>query len=224
MNNRRMYHVELFNAKNNSAKQVEAYFRDTALPFFRERNFKLNLLFTQYGLGPRQFWFVTEIEKVGDIDGWDSRTMKDAKGQEIMSCLAGMVGEARASVLIDLEPDVEWCGRFERMFHVEWFNPLGNSSDVQQFMLNVVLPYWRKRGYFVKLFQTIHELSPTEYWLVTQMDGFASLDQWAQMGAGEPEGQEILQKLLSLITVPRASIIKELFGGATVLPVRFGRQ
>src|SRR5690606_19531097 len=109
----------------------------------------------------------------------------------------------------DLEPHVGWQGESGRMFHVEWFNSRGEPGELEEFFLRVALPYWRRRGFSVKLFLTQHELGPREFWFVTQMEGFAALDRWPEMAAGEREGQAIMTRLLSLITVHRASIVKE---------------
>ncbi|AOQ25097.1 hypothetical protein MTAT_01050 [Moorella thermoacetica] len=53
---------------------MEAYLRDVALPFFRQRGFQVSLGVTKYGLGPRQFWLVTQMDNFDSIDQWEGRT------------------------------------------------------------------------------------------------------------------------------------------------------
>jgi len=204
-----MFHVELFDAKGKS-EELEIYFRNVVLPFFRERKFEVSLFITQYGLGPRHFWFVTGIEKIGLIDEWENMTMKNVEDKKFMLNLSEKIIDAWASIIKDVEPDITWSGTSGWMFHIEWFNALGKSVRVKEFILNELLPYWRKHSFSAKLYITQHELGPKEFWLITQIENFSSLDFWPEMAAGEPEGQELLKKLLSMVSIPQASIVKEL--------------
>jgi len=209
MNVKRMFHVELFNAKGKS-EELEIYFCNVVIPFFRERKFDVSLFITQYGLGPRHFWFVTGMEKIGFIDEWENMTMKNVEDKEFMLNLSEKIIDSWASIIKDVEPDITWSGTPGRMFHIEWFNALGKSVGVKEFILNELLPYWRKRGFSAKLYITQDELGPKEFWLITQIENFYSLDFWPKMAAGEPKGQKLLKKLLSMVSVPQASIVKEL--------------
>ena len=165
---------------------------------------------TQYGLGNKQFCFATSIEKLGSIDVWDEITKSDEQGRSIKEGLEGLMKDIRASIVKDLEPAIPWIREPNKMYHIETFNATPQTEELEEFFIERAFPYLRDKGFHVKLFKTIHELGPSDYWFITEMDSFSSLDQWPQMAAGDPKGIKIMERLIDIIDVPRATIIKEL--------------
>lgn len=95
------------------------------------------------------------------------------------------------------------------MWHVETFNSRGRPGEMEQ-VLKRALGYWRGRGFTVRVFVTQYALGPAQFWLLTKLDRFGDLDKWPQMATGEPEGEALMQELLSLADSMTASVVAEL--------------
>lgn len=95
------------------------------------------------------------------------------------------------------------------MWHIETFNSRGKPGEMEA-ILRRALAYWRSRGFKVKVYVTQYSLGPAEFWLFTELESFGDLDKWPEMAAGEAEGREILEQLLSTATGLTASIVKDL--------------
>lgn len=105
------------------------------------------------------------------------------------------------------------------MWHFEMF-PAGKGApgELEAFMRDEALPYFRSRGFAVKFFITQHELGVGEYFFATEAASFAHLDRWPEMAAGEPRGAEILTRLVGCVDgSPQASMMREIGMGARAL-------
>ena len=96
------------------------------------------------------------------------------------------------------------------MWHVETFAPRVESSVLATFFKDELLPYMRSRGFNVKVFITQFALGPEQFWLLTELDSMASFDKWPQMAEGEPRGHELMDRLASMVTNVRASVVRDL--------------
>lgn len=105
------------------------------------------------------------------------------------------------------------------MWHFEMFSASkGAPGEMESFMRDEALPYFRSRGFQVKFFVTQHELGKGEFFFATEAPTFAHLDRWPEQVAGEPRGAELLTLLVSMIDgAPQASMIREIGAGDTPL-------
>jgi hypothetical protein len=95
------------------------------------------------------------------------------------------------------------------VWHVETFNSRGNPGEMEA-LLRRALPYWRSKGFAVRVFVRQYSLGPAEFWLLTKLDSYGDFDRWPAMALGDPEGQEIMTELLRLAESMTASVVKEL--------------
>jgi hypothetical protein len=212
-----MYHIEFFNNAG-KAGEMEDYFQKVALPYFKKKGFEVYFFATQYGLGNKEFCFVKSIEGFGSVDLWDNKARGEAEGKAIMENLEKLMTDIRADLVTDLEPEVKWIREPGKMYHLENFNSTAEKGKLEKFFIEEAFPYLRNVGFNIKLFKTLHKLGQADFWFITEMDSFASLDKWPQMAAGKPQGEEIMKKLLDIIDIPRATILKEMSGiGSSIL-------
>lgn len=79
-----MYHMEWFNAKDPA--ELRRFAREELLPYWREvGKFRVWLLESEENLASHQFCLITEMDRLGDIDGWPARAQGDDKGKELMA-------------------------------------------------------------------------------------------------------------------------------------------
>lgn len=97
-----------------------------------------------------------------------------------------------------------------KMYHIETMTPKGNQAELEAFLRNEALPYWRSRGFEVKVYVTQNSLGRGPVWLFTGMDSFGDLDRWPALAAGEPEGELLMAKLLDLVTDLQASVVRDI--------------
>ncbi len=97
-----------------------------------------------------------------------------------------------------------------KMYHIETMTPRGSQAVLEAFFRDEALPYWRSRGFEVKVYVTQHSLGRGPVWLFTGMDSFGDLDRWPAMAAGEPEGERLMTKLLDLVTDLQASVVRDI--------------
>ncbi len=95
------------------------------------------------------------------------------------------------------------------MLHIEPLDPRGDAGELEAFLREKALPYWRKRDFQVKAYVTQYGLGDAQFWLITEMGKMGDLDGWADMNSGEPEGAEIMAGLLGLIRDTRARVVSE---------------
>ena len=95
-------------------------------------------------------------------------------------------------------------------WHVESFDSAVEPGVLEAFFKDEVLPYWRSRGFNVKVFVTQYALGPAQMWLLTEIDNMASFERWPEMAEGEPRGKELMDRLVSMMRNVRASVVKDL--------------
>lgn len=94
------------------------------------------------------------------------------------------------------------------MWHVEAFDSRGASGEMEALLRDRLLPYFRGRGFNVRAFATQASLGPRQFWLATEIERFAEIDDWPAR-AGD-EGAAIVADLLALAVGIRAGVIAEL--------------
>jgi hypothetical protein len=94
------------------------------------------------------------------------------------------------------------------MWHVEAFNSRGAGGEMEALLRDRLLPYFRHRGFNVRAFATQASLGPRQFWLATELERFADIDDWPARGGDE--GAAILADLLALAVGIEASVVAEL--------------
>lgn len=94
------------------------------------------------------------------------------------------------------------------MWHIEGFDAIGDAGELAAWLRDRFLPYFRERGFTVRVFMTQASLGPRQFWLATAMDGFGDIDGWAAR-AGE-EGAALISELLARTTRMQGGIVTEL--------------
>ncbi len=94
------------------------------------------------------------------------------------------------------------------MWHVEAFDSRGAPGEMESLLRDRLLAYFRDRGFNVRAFATQASLGERQFWLATEIDGFADIDGWPAR-AGE-DGAAIIAELLRLAAGIRASVVDEL--------------
>lgn len=97
-----MWHVETFNSRG-APGQMEDLLR-RALVYWRARGFTVRVFVTQYSLGQRQFWLLTQLDRFGDLERWPAMATGDAEGTALMNELLSLADGMTASVVAELEP------------------------------------------------------------------------------------------------------------------------
>lgn len=203
-----LYYAELFDHGYKVGGEAGEYFLKAVIPYLKKEGYESYFFSTQYGLGSREFWLVTAVEEVTHFDLWDKLSRKP-EGQEILWGIEKLTTNKCIYVMKDLDLKVKWIREPGKMYHMENFNSIVTHGRLEEFFLNRALPYLRGRGFGLKLFKNQYGLGVGEFWFVTEMDSFSSIDNWSNMIAGEPEGAAVMEELLSIIDIPKASIIKE---------------
>ena len=96
------------------------------------------------------------------------------------------------------------------MWHVETFASKVAASVLAAFLKDELLPYMRTRGFNVKVFATQYALGPAQFWLLTELENMGSFDHWPEMAEGEPRGRELMDKITSMVTDVKASVVRDL--------------
>lgn len=99
------------------------------------------------------------------------------------------------------------------LWHVETFDSKGPPGVLEAFLKDECLPYWRSRGFNVKVFVTQFSLGRAQLWLMTELESMGSFDGWAPMAAGEPRGRELMDRLVGMTTNVEASVVRDLEAG-----------
>ena len=95
------------------------------------------------------------------------------------------------------------------MYHIETMAPKGGQAELEAFFRDEALPYWRSRGFEVRVYVTQHSLGHGPVWLFTGMEKFGDIDKWPDLATSEPEGQRVMAKLLGLVTSLQASLVRD---------------
>lgn len=98
------------------------------------------------------------------------------------------------------------------MWHFEKFQASkGVPGEMEMFMLEEALPFFRSRGFNVKFFVTQHEMGEGEFFFVTEAAAFADLDRWPAMVGDEPGGVELLTRMVNMVEgSPQANMLREI--------------
>jgi hypothetical protein len=97
-----------------------------------------------------------------------------------------------------------------KMYHIEVLKPKGDINELVAFFRDVALPYWRSRGFEVKVYVREHGLGYGPVWFFTGIDAFGDIDGWAEKALGEEEGRRIMDKLHTLSEVDQGNIITDI--------------
>ncbi|RFU65142.1 hypothetical protein [Peribacillus glennii] len=106
-----------------------------------------------------------------------------------------------------------------KMWHFEKFQASkGKPGEMETFMRDKMLPYFRSRGFNVHFFVTQHELGQGEFFFATEAASFSDLDNWPEIVGAETEGVELLTRLVNMVDgTPQASMLREIGAGSTPL-------
>lgn len=94
------------------------------------------------------------------------------------------------------------------MWHVEGFDATGDAAELATWLRERFLPYFRGRGFTVRIFMTQASLGPRQFWLATEMAGFGDIDGWAARAGAE--GAALISELLARTTRLQGGIVTEL--------------
>src|SRR5947209_7503140 len=95
------------------------------------------------------------------------------------------------------------------LWHAEGFDSTAEPGVLEAFLKEEALPYWRSRGFNVKVFVTQYSLGPAQFWLLTELEGMGSFEGWQELAEGEPRGAAIMQRLVSIATNVRAGVVRD---------------
>jgi len=96
------------------------------------------------------------------------------------------------------------------MWHVETFESKVEPGVLEAFFKEELLPYWRSRGFNVKVFVTQYSLGPAQLWLLTELDSMASFEGWPEMAEGEERGRDLMKRAVSMMGNVRGSVVRDL--------------
>ncbi|MCJ7513462.1 MAG: hypothetical protein MUO23_10895 [Anaerolineales bacterium] len=96
-----------------------------------------------------------------------------------------------------------------RTYHVEVIKAKGDQSELEDFLRKECLPYWRERGFEVRVYSRLYSLGDGPTWLFTGMERLSDFDRWPAMATGEPKGQELMKRLEGMIDELHASVIRD---------------
>lgn len=96
------------------------------------------------------------------------------------------------------------------MWHIETFDSKVEPGVLESLLAEELLPYWRSRGFNVKVFVTQYSLGPAQFWLLTELEGMGSFDKWPELAEGEPRGQELMNRVVGMMANVRASVVRDL--------------
>jgi hypothetical protein len=96
------------------------------------------------------------------------------------------------------------------MWHVETFESKVEPRVLEAFFRDELLPYWRSRGFNVKVFVTQYSLGPAQFWLLTELENMGSFENWPQMAEGEPRGRELMDRAVGMMANVRGSVVRDL--------------
>jgi hypothetical protein len=96
-----------------------------------------------------------------------------------------------------------------RMYHVEVIKAKGDQAALERFLRDECLPYWRAKGFEVRVYSRQYSLGDGPTWLFTGMDRLSDFDRWPSMATGDAEGRELMERLESMIGELHASVIRD---------------
>jgi hypothetical protein len=105
-----------------------------------------------------------------------------------------------------------------RISHVEVIKAKGDQAALDRFLRDECLPYWRGKGFEVKVFSRQYSLGDGPTWLFTGMDRLSDFDRWPSMATGDPQGRDLMSRLESMIDELHASVIQDVEAGELPTP------
>ena len=111
-----------------------------------------------------------------------------------------------------------------RMYHVEVIKAKGDQASLESFLRDECLPYWREKGFEVRVYSRQHSLGDGPTWLFTGMDRLSDFDRWPSMAAGDAKGQKLMRRLESMIDELHASVIRDVESVDASMPDSPGLQ
>jgi len=109
-----------------------------------------------------------------------------------------------------------------RMYHVEVIKAKGEQAVLERFLRDECLPYWREKGFEVRVYSRQYSLGDGPTWLFTGMDRLSDFDRWPSMATGDARGRELMKQLESMIDELHASVIRDVEGADDSGPSRAG--
>ncbi len=94
-----------------------------------------------------------------------------------------------------------------RMYHVEIIKAKGDQKELEEFLRRECLPYWRERGFEVRVYTRQYSLGDGPTWLFTGMERLSDFDRWPMMATGDAKGLELMRRLEGMIDELHASVI-----------------
>jgi hypothetical protein len=110
------------------------------------------------------------------------------------------------------------------MYHVEVIKAKGDQAALESFLRDECLPYWREKGFEVRVYSRQHSLGDGPTWLFTGMDRLSDFDRWPSMATGDAKGQELMRRLESMIDELHASVIRDVESVDASMPDSPGLQ
>jgi hypothetical protein len=105
-----------------------------------------------------------------------------------------------------------------RIYHVEVIKAKGDQAALERFLREECLPYWRAKGFEVKVFARQYSLGDGPTWLFTGMDRLSDFDRWPSMATGDPKGRDLMSRLEGMIDELHASVIQDVEAGESPTP------
>ena len=100
-----------------------------------------------------------------------------------------------------------------RMYHVEVIKAKGEQAALDRFVRDECLPYWRAKGFEVRVFARQYSLGDGPTWLFTGMERLSDFDRWPSMATGDAQGRALMSRLESMIDELHASVILDVEAG-----------
>jgi hypothetical protein len=96
------------------------------------------------------------------------------------------------------------------LWHVEGFDSSVEPGVLEAFLKDEALPYWRSRGFNVKIFVAQYSLGPAQFWLLTELETMGSFENWPALAEGEPRGAQLMNRLVGMTKNVRAGVVRDL--------------
>lgn len=201
----------MFPGSKGAPGELESFMHEEALPYFRRRGFNVKFFVTQHELGEGEFFFATEAPNFAHLDRWPEMAGGEPRGVQLLTRLLNLIdGAPQASMLQEIGAEgtpLDWNAH--PMWHVERFNATRPAGELEAHLVQRCLPYWRSRGFTVHVCRSEAGFGPRALWLLTGVDGFGSLDEWAERALGEPYGRQIMAKLAAMQRDKVANLIRD---------------
>ena len=197
-----MYYIEHFDYKGRQ-EEIQEYFQKFLFPCLHEKELKGHFFSTQYGLGHSEYCFIIQFEEISSMGLFMEIVDNDCE-------IRDKIRTNRFSIVNDIEQKDDWIRESGKTYHMESFKPTIPARELEKFFIESAFPYLRYKDFHVKLLKTGYNLGTPDYLFITEMDNFASIDQWPEKTFGDREGKKILENLIDIIDKPKAIVIREL--------------